>query len=402
MSKNEHIAPAIRFEFSDNYKKYQLSKLMSRVSENNRDEEFSIDDILSLSTRYGIVDRKELLDDTYDKVNHKNYIKTRLNDFVFGKSISSNFPYGVFKANKVRDGLLSTLYFTFKVSNKVLPSYLDCYFSHQNRANNFLKKYVLVGDRYITVDPDDLLKGKIYIPSSSKEQQKITSFFSVIDCKINSLSNKKELLEEYKRGVAQKLFSQKIRFKNDKGKEFPKWNYKNGNKVFKSISDKDHNSDLPILAITQEHGAIPRELINYKISVSEKSVSTYKVVQKGDFIISLRSFQGGIEYSNYKGICSPAYIVLRPFVDIDDQFYKHYLKTESYVKELNRKLEGIRDGKMVSYKYFSEILLPFPHKDEQIKIANFLSTIDKKIGAVDKQLQETVEWKKGLLQKMFC
>ena len=92
---------------------------------------------------------------------------------------------------------------------------------------------------------------------------------------------------------------------------------KYGNEIFLNISDKNQTSNLPILAITQEYGAIPRDLIDYKVTVTDKSVESYKVVQIGDFIISLRSFQGGIEYSNYKGICSPAYIVLRSIIPIN-------------------------------------------------------------------------------------
>ncbi len=84
-----------------------------------------------------------------------------------------------------------------------------------------------------------------------------------------------------------------------------------GNKLFKSITNKNHNSDLPILAITQDQGAVPRDQIEYNVTVTDKSLSNYKVVEVGDFIISLRSFQGGIEYSRFKGICSPAYIILR-------------------------------------------------------------------------------------------
>lgn len=110
-----------------------------------------------------------------------------------------------------------------------------------------------------------------------------------------------------------------LRFKGFQGE----WEFINGNEIFENISNKNHNSDLPILAITQEYGAIPRELIDYKISVTDKSVEGYKVVDKGDFIISLRSFQGGIEYSEYKGICSPAYIILRPKIQITDKFFKY-------------------------------------------------------------------------------
>ena len=237
--------------------------------------------------------------------------------------------------------------------------------------------------------------------ASLKEQQKIAVFLSAVDNKIEQLSKKKALLGEYKKGLMQQIFSQAIRFKSDDGGTFPDWEEKNGNEIFDNISNKNHDSDLPILAITQEHGAIPRDLINYKMIVSDKSVSSYKVVETGDFIISLRSFQGGIEYSNYKGICSPAYIILRPAIEIEKKFYKYYLKTYRYIQDLNRKLEGIRDGKMVSYKYFSEIKLPYPSISEQAKIANFLSSIDNKIEQVGKQLRESKQFKKALLQQMF-
>jgi len=233
------------------------------------------------------------------------------------------------------------------------------------------------------------------------EQQKIASFFTAIDQKITQLRRKKTLLEQYKKGVMQKLFSQQIRFKDDNGKEFPKWEKLHGNEVFGTVSNKNHNSDLPILAITQEQGAVPRDMIDYYITVSEQSIESYKVVEKGDFIISLRSFQGGIEYSEYKGICSPAYIILRAIQNIDNRYFKYYFKTENYISELNRKLEGIRDGKMISFKYFSDIVINVPSLPEQTKIANFLSSIDNKIIHTQRQIEKAGVWKKGLMQQMF-
>lgn len=247
----------------------------------------------------------------------------------------------------------------------------------------------------------EILSSVVLFSPSLPEQQKIASFFTAIDKKITQLKQQKEKLELYKKGVMQQIFSRQLRFKTDKGKDFPEWEKKFGNEVFESISNKNHSSDLPILAITQEHGAIPRDMIDYQISVTDKSVESYKVVQEGDYIISLRSFQGGIEYSNYKGICSPAYIILRPAISIDRNFYKYYFKAPSYISELNKKLEGIRDGKMISYKYFSEVKLPYPSLEEQTTIANFLSSLDEKINKVQALLQETEQWKKGLLQQMF-
>ncbi|MCT4327056.1 restriction endonuclease subunit S [Elizabethkingia anophelis] len=179
------------------------------------------------------------------------------------------------------------------------------------------------------------------------------------------------------------------------------WNFKFGNEIFDSISDKKHNSDLPILAITQDYGAIPRDLIDFKITVTDKSVESYKVVEKGDFIISLRSFQGGIEYSEYKGICSPAYIILRPSISIDRIFFKYYLKTPKYITHLNRKLEGIRDGKMISYSYFSDIALPLPSIEEQNKVSVFLSLIDIRIQTQRKIIEGLSLQKISIVKKLF-
>jgi type I restriction enzyme S subunit len=175
----------------------------------------------------------------------------------------------------------------------------------------------------------------------------------------------------------------------------------NGDNVFKPVNNKSHNSDLSVLAITQEYGAIPREQIDYNVSVTDKSLAGYKVVEIGDFIISLRSFQGGIEYSLYRGICSPAYIILRKKVPIVDGYYKYYFKTSQYIRELNKNLEGIRDGKMVSYSQFSDIIIPKPDIREQQKIYDCLSSLDELITAEENKLESLKSHKKGLLQKMF-
>lgn len=191
----------------------------------------------------------------------------------------------------------------------------------------------------------------------------------------------------------------KLRFPEFQGKE--PWKVLSGADGFKQISNKKHNSNLPILAITQEFGAIPREYIDYHVSVSDKSVEGYKVVEQGDFIISLRSFQGGIEYSNYLGLCSPAYVVLRITQGFNSQFYRSYFKAPSFIKALTKNIEGLRDGKMISYKQFSEVPLLTPQLNEQQKIADCLSSIDKLIIAQAEKIESLKAHKKGLMQKLF-
>lgn len=177
--------------------------------------------------------------------------------------------------------------------------------------------------------------------------------------------------------------------------------YVAGGFLFDPITNRNHHVDLPILAITQEYGAIPRDEIDYRVSVTKKSLKAYKIVEKGDFIISLRSFQGGIEYSMYDGICSPAYIILRKKTNIIDQYYKYYFKSHRFIQDLNKDLEGIRDGKMISYSQFSSILLPKPYEEEQQKIADCLFSIDDLISTEEKKLSLLNDYKKGWMQKLF-
>ena len=180
------------------------------------------------------------------------------------------------------------------------------------------------------------------------------------------------------------------------------WKMVYGDELFEPIVNKNHDSDLPILAITQDNGAIPRDDINYNVIVSDKSIQGYKIVEIGDFIISLRSFQGGIEYSRYKGLCSPAYIILRKkFNEVCDDFYRYYFKSYKYIQDLNRNIEGIRDGKMISYKQFSGIKIPFPRFTEQQKIADCFVSIDKEIDATKRKLEQLKKYKNGLMQRLF-
>ncbi|NCI51362.1 hypothetical protein GWC95_15645 [Sediminibacterium roseum] len=239
------------------------------------------------------------------------------------------------------------------------------------------------------------------IPKTTDEQKKIGIILSLLDTRIQTQSKIIDTLKTLIKSFSNTLFLRRLRIKDENGKEFDDWKQMSGADIFASCSNTNHNSDLPILAITQDMGAVPRNLIDYQISVTDKSIESYKVVEIGDFIISLRSFQGGIEYSSYKGICSPAYVILRNKVEIDHRFYKYYFKSNSYIQLLNKKLEGIRDGKMISYKYFSEISLPYPTIKEQIKISNLLSTIDSKIKVETDLLFQLKKQKRVLLSRLF-
>ena len=183
-----------------------------------------------------------------------------------------------------------------------------------------------------------------------------------------------------------------------------KWQHFPANTFFSDAKEKNYgNLELPILAITQDSGAIPRADINYTVITSQKSIENYKIVRKGDFIISLRSFQGGIEYSKFDGLCSPAYIVLRKIDrhDYNDTFFTYYFKTERFISDLNKDLIGIRDGKIIPYTHFSKLILPLPCIKEQQKIADCLTSLDDLITAHEQKRDALTQYKKGLMQRLF-
>ena len=237
----------------------------------------------------------------------------------------------------------------------------------------------------------DFLHFKLPFPSLP-EQQKIAAFLTAVDRRLALLRDKLEKLESFKRGVMQR----------EMGKEkMESWNLVFAGEVFESISNKNHNSDLPVLAITQDDGAVYRDELEIDIKSTAKSIASYKIVEPGDFIISLRSFQGGLEYSELLGICSPAYTVLKPKQRICDSFYRAYFKKARFIERLSKTVVGIRDGKQISYTAFAGLKIPLPPMEEQQKIAAFLQSIDRRIELVQQQLAGAEAFKRGLLQGMF-
>ena len=172
-------------------------------------------------------------------------------------------------------------------------------------------------------------------------------------------------------------------------------------KLFKKHTDKKHDGDLEILAATQERGIVPRSQTGIDIQCSDEGVKGYKKVSKGDFVISLRSFQGGIEYSEYTGIISPAYTVLKPIKDISTGFYRNYFKTDTFIKRLNGAVYGIRDGKQIGYRDFGDMYVHCPPLAEQERIAEILIQCDRVIELKEQKLDELKQLKKEFLRKMF-
>lgn len=189
----------------------------------------------------------------------------------------------------------------------------------------------------------------------------------------------------------------KLRFPEFKGE----WEEKRIDSIFDEKKEKNHPSE-EVLTIIQGTGTVPRKESGRNIIFDEKSLSNYKFVQKDDFIIHLRSFEGGLEIANSNGIVSPAYIIMHPKLSIASKFYYSYFRSYKFINHvLPVSVEGVRDGRQIKYPILKEEKIPFTSFAEQQKIADFLSNVDSIITAETKILKTLQKKKKALMQKLF-
>ena len=172
--------------------------------------------------------------------------------------------------------------------------------------------------------------------------------------------------------------------------------------LFRDHSEKN-KPESELLSVTQNQGVVPRTWVENRMVMPSGALQSFKFIQKGDFAISLRSFEGGLEYCYHDGIISPAYTVLKAKRKLHDQFFKYLFKSLSFISELQTSVVGIREGKNISYPELSYSFLPIPPLPEQTAIASFLdhktALIDKAIGIKEKQIELLKERRQILIHK---
>jgi len=237
-----------------------------------------------------------------------------------------------------------------------------------------------------------------------EEQNKIIDILSTVDEAIENTDAIIEKTHQLKKGLMQKLFIEGIghtKFKDTKiGRIAEEWDVVKAEKLFSSYSSKNHPNE-ELLSATQDRGVLPRSMLEGRVMSPQGSLIGYKLVEEGDFVISLRSFQGGIEYSKYRGIVSPAYTVLKCNKDVYKPFYKYLMKKEDFISRLKALTTGIRQGLNIKYSDFKDLLLQVPPISEQKNIAEILSEVDAKIEKEEATKAELEQLKKGLMQVLL-
>ena len=179
------------------------------------------------------------------------------------------------------------------------------------------------------------------------------------------------------------------------------WNIYKAEELFKNVADKNHPTET-VLTIIQGKGTLPREQAGRNIHYDDASLANYKKVEQGDFIIHLRSFEGGLEMANEDGIVSPAYTILRCKNPHSSLFYEAYFHTDEFINHiLSKSVEGIRDGRQISYEAFKWLGLPYCDVSEQEKIAQLFCTLGHRIEKQQQMVDALKKYKRGLLRKYF-
>lgn len=270
------------------------------------------------------------------------------------------------------------------------PPYLRLYCISHIARNFFMSR--AKQNTMTTIGQNDISDMLVPLPPLP-EQKAIAHILSLIDSAIilnNKLIAQKELRKKW---MMQNLLSGRKRLKGFDGE----WNKLGAGEIFKSITIKGFENE-ELLSATQDRGIIPRTFLEGRVTMPEGTTAGYKLVEPGDFVISLRSFQGGLEYSYFRGIVSPAYIVLKPRKIINKEFYKQYYKSHEFIGRLATAVIGIRDGKQISYDDFCVVKIPYPSLSEQESIANILQTVDNEIILIKSKTNYLRRLKKGVMQ----
>jgi len=157
-----------------------------------------------------------------------------------------------------------------------------------------------------------------------------------------------------------------------------------------------------VLTIIQGKGTLPREQAGRNIHYDDASLSNYKKVEQGDFIIHLRSFEGGLEMANEAGIVSPAYTILRCKRPHSSLFYDAYFHTDEFINHnLSKSVEGIRDGRQISYEAFKWLGIPYCEPTEQEKISTLFSAFNERITKQRDLVESLKKYKRGLSKAVF-
>lgn len=366
--------------------------------------------LLSVTREQGVIER-----DKEDKEENHNFVPEDLSGYKY-------IEKGDFAINKMKAwqgsyavsdycGIVSPAYFTCK-----LKGVNKQFFSKAIRSRAYIpfftqySKGIRVGQW--DLNPNALKSIPFFLPPLA-EQEKIVSFLENKTSKIDSYVADKEkeidLLQELKQktiaDAVTKGLNPNVKLKESRTSFFCQipahWEECKMKYCFKERTEKNHPGE-PVLCATQSQGVIPQSMYQNRVVVVNKGFEGLKFVKVGDFVISLRSFEGGIEYAYYQGIISAAYTILNPINSTYAEYYKCLFKSYPFIQLLQTCVTGIREGQNINYQMLGRKYIPLPPLEEQRAIVSYIEEKCQKIDNLVSELQTEIDSLREYKQRLIA
>ena len=420
MSETKRKVPKLRFPgFTEDWEQRKLIDYLKVSCDKNKDNKFGKADVLSVSGEYGIVNQIEFQGRSFAGVSVANYGVVEIGDVVYTKSPLKANPYGIIKTNKLTPGIVSTLYAVYKPLENIDSDFVQVYFEHDGRMNNYMKPLVNKGAKNdMKVTDENALKGDVIFPAK-EEQEHIVKCFSTLDNLITLHQRKLENLKLKKKALLQKLFP-----KN--GEQFPELRFPGFTDAWEQrkftylLDKKDGIRRGPFGSALKKNSFVKESqytVYEQQNAIYDKFDTRYNITKEkfdelhkfqlvpGDFIMSGAGTIGRISRvpNGIKaGVFNQALIRFK--IDetlVDSEYFLEWMRSEGMQKKFTKANPGSAMVNLVPMSEVKEWEVLLPTKDEQYKIGRLLSKISNLITLHQRKLEHLQLQKKALLQQMF-
>ena len=388
-------------EFQGEWEKCKVSDLLEFYSTNSlswEQLEYGTDNMLNL--HYGLIHvglptmvdlSKDILPAIKKENEPKNFELCKEGDIAFADAsedtneVAKAIEFYTLEDKAVVCGL-HTIHGRDK-SNKTVVGYKGYAFS--STAFHHQIRRIAQGTKIYSISAKNFSECYIGIPSK-EEQTKIAKLLRLIDERIATQSKLIEDLKKLKSAIIEKLYSE------IQGKEY---SYR---QLFEIINERNNRLEFSnVLSASQERGMVSREDLNLDIKFERSNINTYKIVRNGDYVIHLRSFQGGFAFSDIVGVCSPAYTIMRPKDLLEYGYLSYYFTSRQFIKSLVIVTYGIRDGRSINVDEWFDMKIVIPTKEQQRHIVRTIKVFENKIENEEIYASCLLKQKQHLLRQMF-
>ena len=274
-----------------------------------------------------------------------------------------------------------------RANSKVSPKFL-CNYIQTKKIQNYIQSLQTGGSRE-GLNFEQIRSFPISLPNIA-EQNKIAQLLDKLNERIATQSKIIEDLKKLKCAIIEKVYSE------IQGKEY------SYGQLFDVVNERNKQMEYSnILSASQEKGMVNRDDLNLDIQFERSNINTYKIVKKGDYVIHLRSFQGGFAFSDKLGVCSPAYTILRPNSILEYGYLSNYFTSQRFIKSLVLVTYGIRDGRSINVDEWLSMKITIPSKEHQQYIVKMIRSFERKIENEEAYATQLSIQKQYLLRQMF-